>query len=198
MVASATDSATEARIRQILDLAVPRHARRIQNIPDYDADDLYQDAWMRVTQSISTYDPTRTKLNTFITMIVIRCAIDRARKHLRRAPKHVEMDEEFDQADQDQDDSSIVAWVVGNHALLAERFAERPSKLRKTRFTTAHKIVLGLLVGKLRHSTRDTEAWLAGHPDVCRDIGLPRPPSHMTLHRFVARARLAVTELRGK
>lgn len=114
----------------MIDQYIQKYGRRLYGLcrslcaSPYDADDLYQETWLRVVKHISQYDPSR-EFEPWLT----RICVNTYRSILRRLAKSPLLD--FSNGDEkDRLLASIPAPEKTDYALLYEAVGQLPEKLR--------------------------------------------------------------------
>ena len=117
-------------VRQLIDQYIQQYGRRLYGLccslcsNRFDADDLYQETWLRVVKHISQYDPSRG-FEPWLT----RICVNTYRSTLRRLAKSPLLDFSSGE-DKDQLLDSIPAPEEKDYASLYEAVGRLPEKLR--------------------------------------------------------------------
>lgn len=175
-----------AVITRTIRLASHRYKGIIAGINGYDRADLAQDSHLRVLVSWPSFDPLKSRINTWVTRIVHNVAVDRARSWGRKAKKHeVELNNSEAPAPDiaASDNEDMLAWVDITYARLRHNMPGRPEArgIRKDAFTPAQLMLVAMLKNKLGLSFRKTKQWMEERPRAMAFVGLKRVPSHVQI-----------------
>ena len=117
-------------VRRLIDQYIQQYGRRLYGLcrslcaNPFDADDLYQETWLRVVKHISQYDPSR-EFEPWLT----RICVNTYRSTLRRLAKSPLLD--FSNGEEKERLlASIPAPEKTDYALLYEAVGQLPEKLR--------------------------------------------------------------------
>ena len=140
-------------MRRLIDQYIQQYGRRLYGLcrslcaSPYDADDLYQETWLRVVKHISQYDPSR-EFEPWLT----RICVNTYRSTLRRLAKSPLLDfsngDEKDRLPEKLRLAVVLFYFQGEDLASAAQILNIPIGTAKSRLNKARKLLKEVLAGE--------------------------------------------------
>lgn len=177
------------RARAIVVRCCNRKRRLFDEFPHMGLEDLIQIGMIRAMQVHAAFDPARARYVTWIYRAVSYAIIDAWRACRRRAGTEDQRHEAamIDWWEEPEDDTpvNLLEWLRETF-LRAKRANPEPREPRRGRkwFSIPQAVTIGLLMQRLRLSSRGARELLIERPDLAQVLRLRHVPTHDTFWRM--------------